>query len=99
MTSIIFDTFTIALTVFAAVTIKNKSKELSVDDQSGFNDFLLDVATVPIAKVGQFFAHKWKEYNVVAMFSNFIIDAPFATTLDFIQELSEYIKEKRSELH
>jgi chorismate mutase len=99
VTSIIFDTFTIALTVFAAVTIKNKSKELNVDDQSGFNDFLLDVATVPVAKVGQFFARKWKEYNVVATFSNFVIDAPFATTLDFIQELSEYIKEKRAELH
>ena len=40
ITSVIFDTFTIALTFFAAVLIRNKSKELTVDDSSSIFEFL-----------------------------------------------------------
>ena len=99
ITSVIFDTFTIALTVFAAVAIKNKSKELSIDERSSIQDFLLDIITVPVAKVGSVLAKKWKEYNIISTFFNFVIETPLALTLDFIQDWSEYIKEKRAELH
>lgn len=99
MTSVVFDTFTIALTVFAAVVIKNKSKELNVDEHVGIQDFLLDIVAVPVAKVGSVFARKWKEYNIVAIFFNFVIETPFVVVLDFIQGWSEYIKERRAELH
>ncbi|KUK82674.1 MAG: hypothetical protein XD98_0532 [Microgenomates bacterium 39_6] len=98
-TSIILDTFTIALTVFAAMAIKNKSKELSVDEHVNIQDFLLDAVTVPMAKVGSILARKWREYNLIATFFNFMIETPFALVLDFIQDWSEYIKEKRAELH
>lgn len=98
-TSVIFDTFTIALTVFAAVVIKNKSKELNVDEHTNIEDFLLDIVAVPVAKVGSVFARKWKEYNIVAIFFNFVIETPFAVVLDFVQGWSEYIKERRTELH
>jgi hypothetical protein len=96
---VVFDTFTIALTVFAAVTIKNKSRELNVDEQSSVQDFLLDIISVPIAKVGSILAAKWKEYNVIAIFFNFVVETPFALILNFIQGWSEFIKERRSELH
>ena len=99
ITSVIFDTFTIALTVFAAVAIKNKSKELSIDERTSIQDFLLDIITVPVAKVGSVLAKKWKEYNIISTFFNFVIETPLALTLDFIQDWSEYIKEKRAELH
>lgn len=99
ITSVIFDTFTIALTVFAAVAIKNKSKELSIDEHTSIQDFLLDIITVPVAKVGSVLAKKWKEYNIVSTFFNFVIETPLALILDFIQDWSEYIKEKRAELH
>lgn len=98
ITSVIFDTFTIALTVFAAVVIKNKSKELNVDEHADIHDFLLDIVAVPIAKVGSVFARKWKEYNIIAIFFNFVIETPLVVVLDFIQGWSEYIKERKSEL-
>ncbi|MFV1917353.1 MAG: hypothetical protein ACC618_02665 [Patescibacteria group bacterium] len=98
LTSVVFDTFTIALTVFAAVVIKNKSRELNVDEHTSVQDFLLDAIAVPVAKVGSILARKWKEYNVVAIFFNFIIETPFALVLDFIQGWSEFIKERRAEL-
>ncbi len=99
ITSVIFDTFTIALTVFAAVVIRNQSKELNVDEDRNVWDFVFDIITLPIAKVGSVLAKKWKEYNIVAIFFNFVIETPFAAVLDFIQGWSEYLKERRSELH
>ncbi len=99
VTSIIFDTFTIALNVFAAVVIRNQSRELNVEDERSFVDFVLDILTVPIAKFGSFLARKWREYNIVAIFFDFVIEAPLAGVLTFIQGWSEYIRERRSELH
>jgi hypothetical protein len=99
ITSVVFDTFTIALTVFAAVVVRNQSKELNVDEDRNLQDFFLDIITLPLAKVGSVLAKKWKEYNVVAIFFNFIIETPLAAVLDFIQGWSEYLKERKSELH
>lgn len=98
ITSVIFDTFTIALTVYAAVIIKNKAREINVDQSVGFFDFVMDALTLPIAKVGSFFAAKWKEYNIVAILFNFIVETPFVAILDFIQEWSEFLRERRAEL-
>lgn len=98
ITSVIFDTLTIALTVFAAVMIRNKSKELTVNEGRSVREFLLDMISVPIAKVGSILAAKWKEYNVISIFFNFVIETPFAMILDFIEHWSEYLKERRAEL-
>lgn len=99
ITSVIFDTFTIALTVFAAVVIRNQSKELNVDEDRSTFEFLLDIITLPIAKVGSILAKKWKEYNIVAIFFNFAIETPLVAVFNFIQGWSEYLKERRSEMH
>ncbi|HLD24389.1 MAG TPA: hypothetical protein VJB96_00540 [Patescibacteria group bacterium] len=99
ITSVIFDTFTIALTFFAAVGIRNKSKELSVDDKTPVWEFLLDMLSVPIARIGAFLAAKWKEYNIVAILFTFLIETPMVVIFDFIENWSQYIKERRAELH
>ena len=99
ITSVIFDTFTIALTVFAAVMIRNKAKELNVDEKTNVMEFLLDMISVPIANIGSYFAAKWKEYNIVAIFFTFVIETPFAIILDFIENWSQFLKERRAELH
>ncbi len=99
ITSVIFDTFTIALTFFAAVGIRNKSKELSVDDKASVWEFLLDMLSVPIARVGSVLAAKWKEYNIIAIVFTFLIETPLIVVFDFIENWSQYLKERRAELH
>lgn len=99
MTSVIFDTFTIALTFFAAVGIRNKSKELSVDDKTPVWEFLLDMFSVPIARIGSILASKWKEYNIIAIVFTFLVETPMVVVFDFIENWSQYIKERRAELH
>ncbi|KKU88443.1 MAG: hypothetical protein UY16_C0007G0024 [Candidatus Gottesmanbacteria bacterium GW2011_GWA2_47_9] len=99
ITSVVFDTFTIALTFFAAVLIRNKAKELSVDDRMTVWEFLLDMVSVPIARIGSFLANKWKEYNIIAILFTFLIETPMVVVFDFIESWSQYLKERRSELH
>ena len=99
ITSVIFDTFTIALTFFAAVGIRNKSKELSVDDKSPIWEFFLDMLSVPIARIGAILAAKWKEYNIIAILFTFIFETPMVVIFDFIENWSQYLKERRAELH
>ncbi len=99
ITSVVFDTFTIALTFFAAVLIRNKAKELSVDDRMSVWEFLLDMISVPIARIGSFLANKWKEYNIIAILFTFLIETPMVVVFDFIESWSQYLKERRSELH
>jgi len=99
ITSVIFDTFTIALTFFAAVGIRNKAKELSVDDKTTVWEFLLDMLSVPITKIRAFLAQKWKEYNIIAILFTFLIETPMVVIFDFIENWSQYIKDRRSELH
>lgn len=99
ITSVAFDTFTIALTIFAAVMIRNKSRELVVDERQSVWEFILDMFSVPIAKIGSFLAAKWKEYNIVAILFTFLIETPFVVIVDFVENWSQYLKEKRSELH
>jgi hypothetical protein len=98
ITSVFFDTFTIALTVFAAVTIRNKSKELTVGDRSSITEFLLDMLSVPVAKLGSFLASKWKEYNIIAFVFTFLIETPFVVVVDLIEQWSQFLKDRRSEL-
>ncbi|MBU1472636.1 hypothetical protein KKB64_02520 [Patescibacteria group bacterium] len=98
-TSVVFDTFTIALTIFAAVLIRNKARELNVDDRVSIWEFFLDMFSVPIAKIGSFLAAKWKEYNIIAILFTFLIETPLVVIVDFIESWSQYIKERRSELH
>ncbi|MFZ5845695.1 MAG: hypothetical protein ACOY0S_04500 [Patescibacteria group bacterium] len=99
ITSVIFDTFTIALTVFAAVTIRNKSKELTVGERTSLVEFFLDMISVPVAKLGSFLAAKWKEYNIIAFFFTFLIETPFTKVVDVIESWSQFLKERRAELH
>lgn len=99
ITSVIFDTFTIALTFFAAVGIRNKSKELSVDDKASVWEFLLDMLSVPIARIGSILAAKWKEYNIIAIVFTFLVETPMVVVFDFIENWSQYLKERRAELH
>ncbi len=99
ITSVIFDTFTIALTFFAAVGIRNKSKELSVDEKTPVWEFFLDMLSVPIARIGAFLSAKWKEYNIIAILFTFLIETPMVVIFDFIENWSQYLKERRAELH
>jgi hypothetical protein len=98
MTSVVYDTFMVAITFYAALTVRKKSKELDVGAHRNFGDLLFDIFTVPLAKIGGFLSSKWREYNVVAIFTNYLVEIPFVAVLDFIELWSKFMKERKSEI-
>lgn len=98
ITSVIYDTFTMAMTFYAALEVRRKSKELYVEEKRTFKDLMFDAFTVPLAKVGGFLSSKWREYNVAAIFTNYLVEIPFTTMLNFIELWGNFLKERKSEL-
>lgn len=93
------DTINIAVIVFAAMVIKQRAKEITIEDDTTFVESLLDVFSIPIAKLGQWFASKWKEYNFVSVFFTALIDMPFSTFIEIIESWRSFIKERKATIH
>ena len=99
VTSLYIDTLNVAMIVSAAVVIKQRSKELTVEEKTSFFEFLIDILSVPMAKIGQWFSNKWKEYNIVSVFFIALVDMPFSTFVEFIESWRSFLKEKKAEVH
>jgi hypothetical protein len=97
--SVILDTIGIALNVFAALVIRNKAKELTVEEKTSFWEFILDVISLPVAEIGSWIASKWKEYNVVSVFLNVFFETPFIAFIGFLENWSQFLKEKKAGIH
>ncbi|MFH1561536.1 MAG: hypothetical protein ABID04_03090 [Patescibacteria group bacterium] len=98
-TSSIIDTFNIAMIVFAGLVVRQRAKELTIEEKGNFFEFFLDIISVPLAKLGQWLSNKWKEYNVVSIFLTLLIDTPIASLVEFIESWSTFLKEKKAEIH
>jgi len=99
ITSIYIDTLNVAVIVFAALVVRRRSKELVVQERTTFWEFLLDMLSVPVAKIGQWIANKWKEYNIVSVFMIALVDAPFSAVIEFIESWSQFLKQKKAGLN
>ena len=98
-TSVVMDTMMIAVNVFAALVIRNKARELTVQEKGSFTEFVLDAVSVPVARVGNFFANKWREYNVITVFFNYFIEMPFVTFIEFVETWRQFLKDEKADIH
>lgn len=99
VTSVVLDTIQIAINVFAALVVRNKARELTVEEKSTFWEFLLDIISLPIAEIGSWLASKWREYNIVAVFFNVVIETPLVGLVDFIEDWRDFLKRRKAEIH
>jgi hypothetical protein len=98
LTSLYIDTVNVAVVVFAAMAIRQKSKEITIKERTSILEFLLDFFSVPLAKFGSWLSAKWKEFNFVSVFFSTLVDSPFSTFIEFLEGWRNYIKEKRSRI-
>ena len=98
VTSLYIDTLNVAMIVFAALIIRQRAKEMTIEEKTSFSQFLLDVLSIPVARLGQWLSVKWKEYNIVSVFFTAIVDIPFLTITEFIENWSNFLKEKKAEI-
>ena len=98
-TSIFINTMIVAVIIFSGLVIRQRAKEITVDEKSTVWEFVLDVLSIPVAKLGQWLSSKWKKYNVVSVFVTALIDMPFLAFINFIESWSSFLKEKKAEIH
>ena len=97
-TSVYLNVVYITMSFFASLTIRHQAGELTVYEHSSLFDFILDIFAVPLARIGQYFSKKWKEYNIFAIFFSLLIDSPLSAFIGFIDDWRSYLKENKSEI-
>lgn len=98
LTSLYIDTLNVAMVVFAALIIRQRAKEMTVTEKTSISQFVLDILSIPVAKLGQWLSAKWKEWNIVSVFFTALIDIPFLTLTEFVENWSAFLKEKKAEI-
>ena len=98
-TSMYIDTVNVAMVFFAAMAIKQQSKEITIEERSNFFEALLELFSIPLAKIGEWFSDKWKEYNIVAALMTVLVDTPFSLIIGLIEDWRNFLKERSSEIH
>ncbi len=98
-TSMYLDTVNVAMVVFAAMAIKQKSKEITIEDHGNFIEFLLELFSIPLAKIGQWFSAKWKKYNIFSALFTAVVDLPFSALIRIVEDWRNFLKERSSEMH
>ena len=98
-TSIAINTLLVAVMIFGAMVVRQRAKELAVEDRTTFLEFFVDFLSIPVGKIGQWLATKWKKYNIVSVFFTTLIDMPFFAFINFIENWSSFLKERKSEIH
>jgi hypothetical protein len=98
-TSLYIDTANVAVVVFAALVIKQKAKEVTVKENVGFADFIVEIFSIPLARLGQWLASKWKEYNFLSVFFTVAIDIPVLTVVEIIEDWRNFLKDKKAGIH
>jgi hypothetical protein len=96
--SVYIDTLNVAVIVFAALIIRQRAKELVVEERASVWEFFVDTLSVPVGRIGQWVANKWKEYNLVSVFFTLLIDAPVQALFEFVESWSSFIKDKKAQL-
>lgn len=90
----------ISLISFAGVKIRERAKELEVTEKREpplmvFIDFF----SLPLIRAGRWLSGQWARYNVVLIMINFLIDMPFQTFVEFLEQWRTFLKEKKEEIH
>lgn len=98
-TSMYIDTVNVAMVFFAAMAIKQKSKEITIEERGNFMEGILELFSIPLAQIGQWFSNKWKEYNIVSALMTALVDTPFSVVISLIEDWRNFLKEKSSEIH
>jgi len=99
LSKIIFLIF-FSLICYAGVKVRERSKELLIEEESGgFLLFLLDSFAMPFIVVGKWFSLQWTKYNIILILMIALIEMPFQVFVEFIEHWRTFIKEEKEKIH
>lgn len=92
--------FFLSIVSFVGIRIRIITQELVVVAQreSGLS-ILVDFFTLPIISVGRWIAEKAPRVNVIVFLMDFIIEAPFKISIQFIEDWVAFMREKKEEIY
>ncbi|MFH1036938.1 MAG: hypothetical protein V1756_02680 [Patescibacteria group bacterium] len=89
-----------SLIFFAGTKIKERAKELSIEEEKGgFLGFLIDWISLPFIRLGKWLSGQWNKYNTALVFVIALIDLPFQIFVELLEQWRYFIKEKKEEIH
>lgn len=91
--------FFLTIISFFAVRIRISAREFVVLEQrEGPLGFLIDFFSLPVLRVGRWIALRAPKVNIVLFIFDFLIEAPFKSFLEILEELTSFLREKKEEI-
>ncbi len=91
--------FFLSIISFFAVRIRLSAREFVVLDQrEGPLSFLVDFFTLPILRVGRWISLRAPKVNLLLFIFDFLIEAPFKSFLEILEELTSFLRERKEEI-
>jgi len=96
--SFIFVLF-LTLVSFFGIRIRRPVQELmAVDKKDNFVGALIDFFALPFVSMGRWMSTKFSKVNVIAMFLDLIIEAPFKLLVEVMEDMLGFFKEKKEDV-
>ncbi len=90
----------LSLIAFAGTKIRDRAKELHMmTEKENFLNVLMDIFALPVIRLGKWFTNKWKRYNIISIFFSALIDLPFMSFIQFLEQWRSFLKEKREDIY
>jgi hypothetical protein len=91
--------FFLSVVSFFAYRLRLSAREYVVlREKDSLKAVIIDLFMLPILRAGQYLSVQVSRINILVLFFDFIIETPFKTTLNLLEELFAYLKEKKEEL-
>lgn len=98
--SIIIFLLFLCLITFAGVKIRQRAKELEMEEKKeGFWESLGDWLVLPIIRAGKWLSAEWEKHNTLVIIFNSLVDMPFQIFVEFLEQWRYFLKEKKGEIH
>lgn len=96
---IIFFVFA-CLISFAGIKIRERAKELQIkEEKEGFLSLIWDFFTLPFIMVGKKISEELEKHNALVVIFNSLIDMPFETFVEFLEQWRYFLREKKEKIH
>lgn len=84
---------------FLAFRIRSSAKEIAVlDRKESFGTVIGNFFSLPFIKAGHFLVTKFSKVNILLFILDVIIETPFKTFIEVIEEWASFMREKREEI-
>lgn len=89
-----------SLITYTGLKIRERARELHVTPKKEtILNVFLDPFTMPVVYVGRKLSNAWKKYNIIGVAFNFLLDTPFLTFVEFLEQWRYFLKEKKEKIH